>query len=161
MTNLVSFESPRTPSPSDTTTQGDSVIWRQLPGLDRLVQTAAHKAFALRRERDTVDAVFVTVGSFKFAHDVPVLDLPHADALVEGASGNEIPARRDRDGGNAVFDRQRQVFALALQIPHSHGVVSTAGCDIAPAESEVERIDILLMACEGMADRSALNVPDL
>lgn len=78
---------------------------RQLPHLDRLVQTTANEFPAIWGKSDAVDAILVTVRTFKAFDQVARLDVPHPDALVEGTGRHELGVGGNSDCCNSVLNR--------------------------------------------------------
>ena len=99
---------------------------RELPHLDCLVQAAAHEITAVGRKRHAVNTVLVPVWAFKAFAQVTSLNVPNANALVERAGSNVLGIGRDGDRGHPVFDAQDKNHAASLDVPKSHGTVSTA-----------------------------------
>lgn len=134
---------------------------RQLPHLDRLVKTAADEHAGVRRECHAVDAVLVALGALEALQEIAHLNVPHPDALVERAGGHVLGIRRDGNGSNAVLNSERQSVHAALDIPKPDCPVATARGNGAAITGEIERVNILIVTLEGVANLSLLNVPNL
>lgn len=133
----------------------------QSPHPDRLVQGARHELLARRAEGDRVHAVAVALLALGPLHEVARLAVPDAHALVQAAGRDVAVVGRDGDGGDAVFDRQAQDALVLLDVPQADGAVARAGGDVPPVGGEVERVDVLFVAGELVADAAFGDVPDL
>jgi hypothetical protein len=60
-----------------------AVVGRQLPHLDRLVETATDKTVSRRCKSHTVNTVLVAVLAFETYDKLTSLNVPNADALIE------------------------------------------------------------------------------
>lgn len=126
----------------------------KLPHLDRLIQASTDEILAARRERDTVDTVLVPIWALQTLHKEAMGDIPNPDTLVKGARGNILGVGRDSDGRNTILDTQGQDAATRLDIPQAYCAVTATGSNSTSITSKVERVDVLLVAREGVADGS-------
>ena len=159
---LVPFKRSRAPSPSShLATNHVAVSGHQLPHFDSLVQTSTDQAVAVGRESDAVDAVGMAIGSFQSTNQVASRHTPDTDALVQRSSCDKVSARRDGDGGDPIFNLEGQNFTIAFDIPDADGMVAAAGGNVTAVTREVQRVDVLLVACKGVTDGTTLDIPDL
>jgi len=133
----------------------------QLPHPDRLVQTAGDQVSAVGREGNAVHAVFVALLAFRSLDHDRRLAVPDAHAFVEGAGGDVAAVWGDGYGGHAVFDLEGQDALVLLDVPESDRAVAGAGCDVAAVGGEVEGVDVLVVAREGVVDGLGGDVPYL
>lgn len=133
----------------------------ELPHLDSAVQTAADKLLAVGREGDRVDGVSVTIRTLEALCEVASVDVPHTDALIKRAGGNIVGVGGDGHGGDTILDGEGEGVGTLLDIPESDGAITTAGRNGAAITREVERVNVLLVAGEVVANRPSLNVPNL
>lgn len=140
---------------------GQAARGAELPHLDRLIQTATDEISAVGREGNTVDAVLVAIGTFKTLEQVSLMDVPNADALVERTSGDVLGVGGNGNSCNTILDSQSEGVSALLDIPETNGSISTARCNRATIAGKVERVNVLLVTGEGIANRSRLNVPNL
>lgn len=133
----------------------------QLPHLNSLVQAAADEFTGVGGERHTVNAILVAIGPLKALEKESQLDVPHPDALVKRAGSHILSIGRDGNSSDTVLDGERERIHAGFDIPESDGPVATAGGNRAPVTSKVKRVDILLVACKGVADLSRLDIPNL
>jgi hypothetical protein len=103
----------------------------------------------------------VAIRTLETLDEIPISGIPHADALVKGAGGDVLGVGGDGDSGHAILNAEGQDVLTGLNIPEAHSAVATAGGDGAPITSEVERVDVLLMASEAIPDRPVGDIPDL
>lgn len=132
----------------------------KLPHFDGLVQTAANKVAAIRGESNTIDAILVAVGALKTLRKV-ASHVPDADALVQGSGSNELLVGRDSNSRDTVFNREDRRVLPGFNVPKTDGSIATAGSNSATIAREVETVDILFVAVEGVANGPRLNIPDL
>ena len=130
----------------------------QLPHLDSLVQAAADQITAIRRERNTIHTVLVAVWTLEALNEIAP-GIPHADALVKRTSGDILGVGRDGNSSDPVLDREGSHQLRSLDIPKSDGPVATSRGNGASVAREVERVDILFVSREGVADRSRGDIP--
>lgn len=136
--------------------------WRaKLPHLDRLIETAADQILAVGRESYTVNAVFMPVWAFQAFQEIALVNVPDADALIERARSDVLGVGRDGDGGHAIFYGQRESVSASLDVPETDGSVTATRSNRPSVPSEIERVDILLVALEGSANLAAVDVPNL
>lgn len=133
----------------------------ELPHLDRSVQAATDEILAVGREGDRVNGVLVAVGALKTLHQEAGVNVPHADALVQGTCRNVLGVGRDGHSRDTVLDRESEGVGTLLDIPQADSPVATAGGDRSSVTRKVQRVNILLVAREVVANRSALDIPDL
>ena len=141
--------------------EGDTTRSVELPHLDRLVQTAADKILAVWREGHRVHTILVAVGSFKPLQEIALVEIPDPNAFIERARSDVLGVWRDGYRRHAILYRQRQNVVALLNVPKTDGAVTAAGCDGTAVTREIERVDILLVAREGVADLPLMNVPNL
>lgn len=87
--------------------------------------------------------------------------VPHADTLVKRSCRNEAVIGRNGNRSDTILDRQVENLLVALQIPKTDTAVTAARRDDAAIASEVQRVDVLLVAGELVFDSAARNVPYL
>lgn len=133
----------------------------ELPHLDRLVETATDEVLAVRGECDRVDAILVALLTFEPLQDEALVEVPNPDALVERPSRYVLRIGGDGHRRDTVLDRQCQDVGACLDVPQADGAITAAGCDRTAVAREVERVDVLLVAGEGVANLLLVNVPDL
>lgn len=133
----------------------------ELPHLDSPVETARDEILAVGRESDRVHTILVAVRTFETLNEEARVNVPDTHALIEGACGNKLGVRRDGDSSNAVFYRESESVATLLNIPQANSPVATARGNCPSVASKVQRVNILLVAREVVANRSGLDVPDL
>lgn len=68
-----------------------------IPQLQRLVQAAADELFSVGRERDAIDAIFM---SSEFLYHMARCHFPDSDRRVQAASGDEMSVGRKGNRGN-------------------------------------------------------------
>lgn len=159
-THLVALKRPHTRSPRRTLSR-HAPRRRKLPHLDRLVQAARDQFATAGAKGNTVDAILVSRLALEPLDQEARRRVPNAHALVEGAGGDVAAVGRQRDGGDAVFDRQLQRLAARLEIPEAHAAVAGARGDDLAVARKVERVYVLLVALELVADGAGVDVPDL
>jgi len=103
----------------------------------------------------------VAVGAFETLDEVASCGIPDANALVEGPGRDVLGVWGDGDRGDAVFDGECEDVLPGFDVPEADGAVAGSGGNGATVAGEVERVDVLLVACKGVADASGGNVPDL
>lgn len=133
----------------------------ELPHLDRAIQTAADEVLAVGRERHRVDAVLVPIGALETLDQEARHDVPDTNALIQRAGGNKLRVGRNGNGGDAILNRQRQGVGALLNVPQTDSPVTTARSDGAAVARKVERVNVLLVAREVVADSSSGNIPHL
>ena len=131
------------------------------PHADRLVQAAGHEFLPRRTERDTVHAVLVPLLALRALDQVARRAVPDAHGLVQRAGSDEAVVGRDSDGSHAVLDREAEDALVLLDVPQADRAVARARGDVPAIGSEVQRIDVLLVAGELVADAALGDVPDL
>lgn len=142
-------------------TVGKAARGAELPHLDGLVQTTADKVLAVGREGDRVHAVLVTVRALEPFQEIALVEVPNPDALVERAGGDVLSVGGDGNGRDAILNGQGEDVSALLDIPKADSAVATAGGDGASVASEVQRINVLLVTREGVANLLLVNIPDL
>lgn len=140
---------------------GQAAGCAQLPHLDRLIKTAADKISSIGRKRNTIHAVFVPVWALKTLQQVALVNVPNADALIERASRHVLGVGGDGDSGDAILNCKGQSIGALLNVPETNGSVSGAGCNRTPIASKVQRVNILFVAREGVANLAGIDVPNL
>lgn len=138
-----------------------AIALTELPHLDGLVQTARYQFAAGRRERHTVDAILVAIGTFQSFNQVSGVRIPHADALVEGSGSHQLAVRRDCHGRNAIFYAERQHILTRFNVPHANRAIAATGRNVPTIAGKVERVNVLLVAVECVPDGATLNIPYL
>lgn len=103
----------------------------------------------------------MAVGTLETLDEVAMGDVPHVDALVEGASGNVLAVWRDGNRSDPVLYAESQEALSTLDVPEPDSPVSTPGSDGASVAGNVDRVDVLIVTGEGVANRSRLDIPDL
>lgn len=103
----------------------------------------------------------MAVRTLEALEEVALVDVPHAHALVERAGGDVLGVGRDSNGRHAVLNSEREGVAAGLDIPETNGPVTASGGDSSAVASKIERVDILLVTGESVADGSGLDVPYL
>jgi hypothetical protein len=157
----VSLKGPDTFPALGSTTRQHPLLRRQLPHLDGLVETAADELVAVRRKGNRVDAVFVALAAFKALDQIPAGRVPHAYTLIKGSSGDVASVGGDGDSGDAVFDAKYEHLVAGVDVPETDGFVAAARGDVSAVAREVEGVDVLFVAGEGVADSLGLDVPNL
>jgi hypothetical protein len=141
---------------------GVSPSWcDEFPHLDCLVQGARYKILSVWCECDGVYGVLVAIWTFEALNEVAGSSVPDTDALVERTSCNKLGVGGDGDGGYAIFDAESKDVLACLDIPQANGTITAAGSNSTAITGEVERIDVLVMAREGVPDGSRRNIPYL
>lgn len=92
---------------------------------------------------------------------VAVVHVPDSNTLVKRASSDKLAIRRHRNGGDAIFDGEGNDAAVLLDVPDSDGPIARSGSNVDAVAGEVERIDVLLVAGELVANLALFDVPDL
>lgn len=133
----------------------------ELPHSDRLVQRSRHEVLARWGESDRVDAISVAVVAFGPFDKCCGVGVPDADALVQTAGRDVAVVRRNCDGGDTIFNRKCKNALILLDIPQANGAVAGARSDVAAVGGEVERVDVLFVAMELVANEFLGNVPNL
>ena len=85
--------------------------------------------------------------------------IPYADTLVQRTSSHEAVVWRDGHGRDTIIDEQAHCLSAGFDVPQTHSAITTARSNEATIARVVERVDVLLMACEGRLDCSRRNVP--
>ena len=98
----------------------------ELPHLDGLVQRTRHKVATVRRERNTVDTIVVSLLALGALDQDAGLAVPNADTLVQATSSDVTGVRRNRNGGDTILDRELQDALVLLKVPQPDGTVSGA-----------------------------------
>lgn len=93
--------------------------------------------------------------------EVALVEVPDPDALIERSGGDVLRVGRDGHRRDAILDRQRQDVAALLNVPQPDRAVATTGRNGAAVAGKVERVNVLLVAREGVADLLLVDVPDL
>lgn len=137
------------------------VTWRKLPHPDSLIKTATDQMLPTRRKSHGVNTILVALLTLGDTDRIAGLDVPDADALVERAGGDVAAVGRHGDGGHAVFDGECEDAGVGLDVPEADRAVAGAGGDVAAIAAEVERVDVLVVAGEGVADLLGGDVPNL
>lgn len=133
----------------------------ELPHLDSLVKRARDEVATIRRERDTIDTILVTLLAFGALDKDTSLGVPNADALVQATCGDKAVVGRDCDGGDAILDLERKNALVLLDVPESDCAVAGTGGDVASVGGEVEGVDILFVARELVKNALTGDIPDL
>lgn len=133
----------------------------ELPHLDGSVQRTGDKILSVWRERHRVDGVLMSVRSLETLHQEAGVNVPDADALVERTGGDILSVGRNSNSRDAILNSEGQSVGARLNIPKSYGSVAGAGRNGAAVAGKVERVDILLVAREVVANSARRNVPDL
>lgn len=133
----------------------------QLPHLNRSIQTAADQVFAVGRESDGIDRVLVSIRSFQPLDQVACHDVPDANALVQRAGRNKLGVGGNGNSRNTVLDGEGEGVGALLNIPETDRSVATARGNGAAVARKVERVDVLFVAREVVADGSGSNIPHL
>ena len=135
-----------------------------VPVLERLIQTPTHQPTAVRRERNAIHTVPVPtqpLDQHRACH------VPDAHNRVQAPGGDPPPIRADRDARHArvvvqrvgVVDREHLARAFE-HVPDARGLVTRAGDDEPAVAREVERVDLLLVPVEHVADALLRDVPN-
>ncbi len=103
----------------------------------------------------------MSVVSVSSLYEGGVLGVPDADALVQAAGGYVAVVGRDGHGGDSIFYLECEDALILLDIPQTNCTVAGAGCDVTTVSSEVERVDVLLVAVELVADDFVGDIPNL
>ena len=101
------------------------------------------------------------VGSFEAFDKVACCGVPDADALVEGTGCNILGIGGDGNGGDAILDAEGQDILSCFDVPKTDCAITRTRGNGTTIAGEVERVDILLVACKGVANASGSNVPNL
>lgn len=133
----------------------------QLPHLDSLIERARDEIPTVRREGNTVHTVPMTIRPLEAFDEVPCVGIPNAHTLVQRTSSNQFAVGGDGDGGNAVLDAEGEDVLTGLDIPDSHSSVAGARRYVATVTCEVEGVDVLFVAVEGVTDHSVFDIPNL
>jgi hypothetical protein len=102
----------------------------------------------------------VSIWAFEALDEVASGGIPDSNTLVERSSSNELGVWRDGDSGDTIFDAEGENILAGLDVPKSDGAITATGSDGATVTSEVQRVDILLMASKGIPDGPSGNVPN-
>lgn len=103
----------------------------------------------------------MTVGTLEALGQVAGVNVPDADTLIQGTGSHVVGVGGDGDGGDAVLDGEGKGVATLLNVPETDGAIATTGCDRTTVTGKVQRVNVLLVAGEVVADCAALNVPNL
>jgi hypothetical protein len=103
----------------------------------------------------------VTISAFETLNKDSIRDAPNSHAFVKWSRSNVLRVRRDGNGSHTVFNGQSQGVYALLDIPQANGAVSTSRRNGSAVLGEVERVDVLFMAAELVANRPVLNIPHL
>lgn len=133
----------------------------KLPHLDGSVQRTRDEVLAVGRKGHRVNGILVSVRSLETLHEEARVNVPHADALIERTSGDILGVGRNGNSRDTILNSEGQSVGARLDIPKSYGSVAGARCDGAAVAGKVERVNILLVAREVVANSARLNVPDL
>jgi hypothetical protein len=88
-------------------------------------------------------------------------NVPNADALVQRSRCHKLGVGRDCYSSYTVLDGKSQRVSSCFNVPESDSSVTTAGGDGSAVSCEVERVDVLLVTREVVANDTVLDVPDL
>lgn len=133
----------------------------KLPHLDRSIQTAADQVFAIGRESDGINRVLVSVGSLQPLDQIACHDVPDANALVQRTGCNELGVGGNGNGRNTILNGKGEGVGALLNIPKTDGSVATARGDGAAIARKVERVNVLFVAREVVADGPGSDIPHL
>ena len=161
LTNLVALKGPDAFPALGSTTRQHSLLRRQLPHLDRLVETAADELVAVRREGNRVDAIFVALAAFEAFDQIAAGRVPHAYTLIEGPSSDVSSVWGDGDGGDAIFNAENEYLLADVNVPETDGLVATARGDVSAVTREIERVDVLFVTGKDVPDFLGLDIPNL
>jgi hypothetical protein len=139
---------------------GNSPWSSQLPHLDGLVQASADEIATVWRKRNAINAILVSIGALESFNQITP-NIPDPDALVKGTRGNVLGIRGNGNSRHAVLNSEGGNDAACLDIPEPDGTIPTSRGNSTSVTREVQGVDILLMAREGVANSSRGNVPDL
>lgn len=103
----------------------------------------------------------MAVRSLQALYQVLARNVPDADNLVQRTSSDALGVWRDGNSRNTILNSEDARANALLNIPESYGSVAASRCDSAAITSKVERVNVLLVAVEAVADRARLDVPDL
>lgn len=103
----------------------------------------------------------MSLGALKTLHEEASVQVPDAHALVQGASSNVLRIGGNGHGRDTILNRQRQRVGTILNVPKSDGSVARAGSDRASVASKVERVNVLLVTVEVVANGSRVDIPHL
>lgn len=133
----------------------------ELPHLDSLVQATTNELAGVGRERNTINAVLVSVRALEALEEVAHLDVPNPHTLIQRSGSHKLGIGGDGNRGDAVLNGERQVAIACLQIPDPHGPVTTSRRNGAAITGKVERVNVLVVAGKGGSDLPGRNIPDL
>jgi hypothetical protein len=160
-TNLVAFKGPNAFPALGSTAWQHPLLRRQLPHLDRLVETAADELVTVRREGHRVDAVFVALAAFEALDQVATGRVPHADTFIERSRGDVASVGGDGDGGDAILDAEYEDLLADVNVPKTDRLVAAAGGDMSAVTREIEGVDVLFVTGKGVTDLPVLDIPNL
>jgi len=133
----------------------------ELPHLDGLVQGARNEILSIWCESNGVDGILVSVWTLETLDEVTGGGIPDANALVKRSGCDILGVGRDGDSGDAILDAESEDVLSSLDIPKTDSSVSAARGNGSAIASEVQGVDVLLVASKGDFDGSGSNVPDL
>lgn len=133
----------------------------ELPHLDGAIERAGYEVLAAGRKGDRVDRVLVTLWALETLDEEARVHVPDTHALVQRTSSDVLGVGGNGHRCDAILDGQRQRVGAVFNIPQSDGSVARAGSDGAAIASEVQRINVLLVTVEVVANGSRVDVPDL
>lgn len=141
---------------------GKSTSWSsEFPHLDCFVQTTGDKISAIGREGNRVNGVLMAVLSFETLDEVAGHGIPDADTLIKRAGCDVLGVWGDCNSRDTVFNAESQDVLAGVNIPETDGTVTTSGSNSTTIPSEVQRVNVLLMAGEGISYASSSNIPNL
>lgn len=103
----------------------------------------------------------MAIWTLKTLQEVSLVDVPDAHTLVERTSSDIFGIWGDSDSCDTVLDAEGHQGLTRLNIPEAHSPVTATGSNSPTIAGKIKRVNILLVASEGIANRSRLNVPYL
>lgn len=133
----------------------------KLPHLNRSVQTTADQVFAVGREGDRINRVLVSIRSLQPLDQVARHNVPDANALIQRTGRNELSVGGNGNSRNSVLNGESESVGALLNIPKTDCSIATARGNGAAVARKVERVDVLFVAREVVADGPGSNIPHL
>lgn len=122
-----------------------------IPELHSPVLTTGHHPIAMRCEGYREHEVLMTLkgpntlSALRATLRGHIVKLPHADGLVQRAGNKIVPIRRESNRVNAIlvplFAFRSLNKVRGLNVPDSHALVETTGCDVARVGRDCDRRD--------------------
>lgn len=102
----------------------------------------------------------VSASLLKTLQKVTRVHVPHAYTLVQTTSSQETIVWGDGDCRDTILDCKAQNALVLVDIPKTYCAVARSRSNVATVRRVVERVDVLFVASEVMADNAISNVPN-